>query len=100
MVSMQYLLKGWCIALKFYTQVYNHKYRSSFIWSKIHQLFWELWPFFNFEKWFLFHNFEKISVLDSYFKHKHIIVKYRSSSIQGKIYQLFLELRAFFNVEK
>ena len=44
--------------------------------------------------------FEKISVLDSYFIHKHIIIKYRSSSIKGKIHQLFLELRPFINVEK
>ena len=33
------------------------KCRSSMIWGKIHQLFWELWPFFNFGKWFSFHNF-------------------------------------------
>ena len=26
------------------------KYRSRLIWGKIHQLFWELWSFFNFEK--------------------------------------------------
>ena len=44
--------------------------------------------------------FEKISELDSYLIHKHIIIKYRSSLIQGKIHQLFLELQAFINVEK
>ena len=33
------------------------KCRSSSIKGKIHQLFWELCPFFNFEKWFPFHNF-------------------------------------------
>ena len=42
--------------------------------------------------------FEKISELDSYFIHKHIIIKYRSSLIKGNINQLFLELRPFINV--
>ena len=33
-------------------------------------------------------SFENISVLDSYFIHRCIIIKYRSSSIKGKIHQL------------
>ena len=33
------------------------KCRSSSIYGKFHQLFWELWPFLSFEKWFPFHNF-------------------------------------------
>ena len=33
------------------------KCRSSSIKGIIHQLFWELWPFSNFEKWFPLHNF-------------------------------------------
>ena len=45
-------------------------------------------------------SFEKISVLDSNFIHRYIIIKYRSSTIQGKIHQLFLELWPFFNFEK
>ena len=44
--------------------------------------------------------FEKISELDSYLIHKHIIIKYRSSLIEGNIHQLFLELRSFINVVK
>ena len=56
--------------------------------------------FLNFEKWFPSVTFEKISVLDSYFKHGHIIIKYRSSLILGEIHQLFLELWSYFNVEK
>ena len=35
---------------------------------------------------------EKISVLDSYFLRRYIIIKCRSSSIEGKIHQLLQEL--------
>ena len=53
--------------------------------SKIHLLFWELWPFFNFENWFPFHiTFEKISILDSYFIHKHKIIKYQAQLSKKK----------------
>ena len=36
--------------------------------------------------------FEKISVLNSYFIHRYIIINYRSSSILDKIRQLLWEL--------
>ena len=45
---------------------------SSWIKGKIHQLFLELWPFFNFEIGFRSVTFEKISDLDSYFILKHM----------------------------
>ena len=69
------------------------KYRSSSINGKIHHLLWELWPFFPLEKWFLqifsqifcSISFEKISLLDSYFIYRYIIIKYRSSLIDVKI---------------
>ena len=44
--------------------------------------------------------FEKISELDSYFIHKHMIIKYKSSLIWDKINQLFLGLWPFVNAEK
>ena len=37
-------------------------------------------------------SFEYISVLDSYFIHRYIIMKYRSSSITDKIHRLLSEL--------
>ena len=37
-------------------------------------------------------SFENIRVLDSYFIHRHIIIKYRSSSIMDRIHQLLSEL--------
>ena len=48
------------------------KCRSSSIKGKIHQLLWELWPFFNLKSGFL-----SISALDSYFIQGFIIIKYR-----------------------
>ena len=45
-------------------------------------------------------SFEKVSVLDSNFIHRYIIIKCRSSLIYGKIHQLLLELWPFFNFEK
>ena len=45
-------------------------------------------------------SFEKISVLDSNFIDRYIIIKCRSSTIKGKIHQLFLELWPFFTFEK
>ena len=59
----------------------NIKYRSSLIKGKIHQLLWELWPFCNLKKCFRLISFEKISVLNSYFIHRYIIIKYRTGSI-------------------
>ena len=38
-------------------------------------------PFLTLKNGFLAITFEKISVLDSYFIRKHIIIKYRSTSI-------------------
>ena len=67
------------------------KYRSSSIWAKVHQLLWELRPFFNFEKWFFVGCLLK-SVLDSYFIHRYVSKKYRSSSVKGKIQQLIWAL--------
>ena len=57
-------------------------------------------PFSSLKNGFRSITFEKISVLDLCFIHKHIIIKYRSSSISGKIHRLFLEFRPFFNIEK
>ena len=37
-------------------------------------------------------SFEYSDVFDSYFIHRHIIIKYRSSTITGKIHQLLSEL--------
>ena len=37
-------------------------------------------------------SFEYSDVLDSYFMHRHIIIKYRSSLITNKIHQLLSEL--------
>ena len=74
------------------------KYRSSSIQGKIHKSFWDLRPFFNFEKFSALKNgfrsisFEINSVLDSNFIHRYIIIKCKSSSIKGKIHQLFWEL--------
>ena len=48
-------------------------------------------PFSTLKNSFRSITFEKISVFDSYFIHKHILIKYRSSSISGKIHQFFLE---------
>ena len=42
-------------------------------------------------------SFEKISILDSYFIHRYIIIKYRSSSIVGKFCQLLWKLWPLFN---
>ena len=36
--------------------------------------FWELWPFSTLKNGFRSITFEQISVLDSYFIHKHIII--------------------------
>ena len=63
------------------------KCRSSSILGKIHQLLWELWPIFKFEKFSTLRNgfraisFERIGVSDSNFIHRYIILKCRSSSI-------------------
>ena len=57
-------------------------------------------PFSTLKNGFRSITFEKISVLDSYFIHKHIIIKYRSNLIYGNIHQLFLELWPFINIEK
>ena len=38
-------------------------------------------PFSRLKNGFRFITFEKISILDSYFIHEHIIIKYRSSLI-------------------
>ena len=43
--------------------------------------FWSYGPFSTLKNGFRSITFEKISVLDSYIIHKHIIIKYRSSSI-------------------
>ena len=45
-------------------------------------------------------SFEIISVLDSYFIHRYIIIKYMSSSIKDKIYQLLPELWPLISVRK
>ena len=68
---------------------FRHRYikcRSSSIKGKIHQFLWELWPFFNFiifsvctKNVFCLISSEKISVQDSYFIHRCIIITY----IQG-----------------
>ena len=42
-------------------------------------------------------SFEKISLLDSYFIHRYIIIKYRSSLNLGKIHLLLWELWSLFN---
>ena len=42
-------------------------------------------------------SFEKISLLNSYFIHRNIIIKYRSSSNLGKIHLLLWELWSLFN---
>ena len=42
-------------------------------------------------------SFEKISLLDSYFIHRYIIIKYRLSSNLSKIYLLLWELWPLFN---
>ena len=42
-------------------------------------------------------SFEYVSVLDSYFIQRYVIIKYRSSSITDKIHRLFLELWPFVN---
>ena len=55
---------------------------------------------FNFENGLCLISFEKISILDSYFIHRYIIIKYRSSSIKAKIHQLLWELWPFFNFKK
>ena len=66
------------------------KCRSSSIKGKIHQLFWELWPFLNFEKFSTLKNgfraisFEMISVLDLNYIHRYIIIKCRSNLIKVK----------------
>ena len=56
--------------------------RSGPILDKIHQLFRELWPFFTLmfagKNGFRSLALENISVLDSYFIHRYIIIKYRS----------------------
>ena len=63
------------------------KCRSRSIEGKIHKLFSELWIFFNFEKFSALKNgfrsisFEKISVLDSIFIHRYIIIKCRSFNL-------------------
>ena len=49
----------------------------------------ELLTFISQEKWFpgdIY--FEYVSVYDSYFIHRYIIIEYRSSSIKDKIQQL------------
>ena len=48
-----------------------------------------------YENGFLSLSFEKLTVLDSYFVHRYIIITYRSVSVLGKIQQLFRE--PFFN---
>ena len=45
-------------------------------------------------------SFEYISVLDSYFIHRYIIIKYRLSSITDKIYRLLSELWPLISVRK
>ena len=57
------------------------KCRSSSIEVKSVFYFGSYGPFSTLENGFRSITFEKISVLDSYFIHKHIIIKYRSSSI-------------------
>ena len=47
-------------------------------------------PFSTLKNGFCSIPFEKISVLNLYFKHRYIIIKYRSRSIKGKIHQLLL----------
>ena len=42
-------------------------------------------------------SFEYISVLDSYFIHRYVIIKYRSCSITDIIHQLLIELWPFVN---
>ena len=43
-------------------------------------------------------SFEKISILDSNFIHRYIVMKCRSSSNEGKIHQLLWELWPFFKL--
>ena len=42
-------------------------------------------------------SFEKISILDSYFIHRYVIIKYRSDSNFGIIYLLLWELLPLFS---
>ena len=79
MVSVRYLLKGlvyWIEIL--YTGIYVGQIRFR---VKSIYYFGSYGPFLTLKNGFRFITFEKISVLDSYFIHKHIIIKYRSSSI-------------------
>ena len=82
MVSVRYLLKR----LVYWIEIFIHRYiiikcRSGSIKGEKHQLFWELWPFFDFEKFSTLKNgfraisFAKISVLDSNYVHRYIIIK-------------------------
>ena len=68
--------------------------------GKIHQLLREYWPLFSFivlvENGFRSLSFEKISVLDSYFVQRYIIIQYRSSLISSKIYELLWQLWPFY----
>ena len=56
-------------------------------------------PYVPYKNGFCSIPFEKISVLDSYFIHRYIIIKCRSFDL-GKIHQLLWELWPFFNFEK
>ena len=64
------------------------KYRSSLMTYKIRVMALDL----RMKNGFQAISFEYSDVLDSYFMHRHIIIKYRSSSITNKIHQLLSEL--------
>ena len=75
------------------------KYRSRSYLGKIHLLLWKLWPLLNYiyclvKNGFCSLSFEKISLLDSYFILKFMMV--RSSSNWGTIYLLLWELWPLF----
>ena len=93
MVSVRYLLKEMVYWIEIlYTGQVRFRVKSIYY-------FGSYGPFSTLKNGFRSITFEKISILDSYFIHKRIIVKYRLSSIMGKIYQLFLELGPFINIE-
>ena len=85
MVLIRLLLKRLVYLDSYFIYMYIIiNYRPGSIKGKIDQLLWELWPFFNLEKWFPLDIFSKGSILDSYFIYRYIIIKYRSGSIKGK----------------